>query len=76
MIEVYKKKGGHILGEEEKEVENQSKKNKRKSEDSESDETNSDYDAEKVMTPKKKVKKIGGKDGFEVVSRETGKSMS
>ncbi|EZA58088.1 hypothetical protein DMN91_005690 [Ooceraea biroi] len=68
MIEQYKKKGGHVLGQEEK-VENHDKKNKRKI--SENDDTDSDYNVEEVMAPKKKVQNIGGKDGFEIVSRET-----
>lgn len=80
MIDLYKKKGGRIIGEERK-VESENShdqknkiKNKRKRKDSEkSDETDSDYDVEEMMTSDKKVKKIGGKDGFEVVPRETGK---
>ncbi|KMQ95359.1 rrna methyltransferase 3 [Lasius niger] len=70
MIEQYKRKGGHILGEEkiEKKI---NKEKKRKV--SESDDTNSDYDVEEMMAPNKKVKQIGGKDGFEVVPRETDK---
>lgn len=74
MIELYKKKGGHVL-EEEKKVENHDKNKKRKREDNESseDESNSDYDMEEVMESNKKTKKIGGKDGFEIVSQKEGK---
>lgn len=74
IIEQYKKKGGCVLGEENKVEEKENKvdeKQKRKRKISESDDTNSDYDMEEMMAPKK-VKKIGGKDGFEVVSREKG----
>ena len=75
MIEQYKKKGGNILGEEEKIEEKINEENNRKV--SESDDANSDYDMEEMMAPNKKVKKIGGKDGFEIVSREeTGKKAS
>lgn len=82
MIEQYKRKGGHILGEEKKTEEKINKEekkieekiNKKKRKVSESDDTNSDYDIEEMMASKKKIKKVGGKDGFEVVSQEkTGK---
>lgn len=81
MIDLYQKKGGHVIGEE-KESKNEKLKNKRKRKDSiESDATDSDYDMEEMMkesrmTSNEKVKKIGGKDGFEVVSGETGKESS
>lgn len=79
MIEVHKKKGGQILGEEKKvanhKEENKEENKKRKHEDSEDsgDESNSDYDMEEMMVSNKKPQKIGGKDGFEIVSREEGK---
>lgn len=76
MIELYKKKGGRVIGEKEKAEEHVEEK-KRKRRVSESDETNSDYDVEEMMTPnKKKVKKVGGKkDGFEVVPQEAGENI-
>ncbi|KYN35312.1 Putative rRNA methyltransferase 3 [Trachymyrmex septentrionalis] len=69
MIEQYKKKGGHVLGEEKKMQVDEGKKRKRKI--SENDDTNSDYDMEEMMAPNKKLKKIGGKDGFEIVPQDT-----
>lgn len=74
MIEQYKKKGGCVLGEENKVEEKVDGKPKQKRKISESDDTNSDYDMEEMMAPKK-VKQIGGKNGFEVVSREKGKKI-
>lgn len=75
LIKEYKKIGGHVLGEEEKMQEKvEEKKQKRKI--SESDDANSDYDVEEMMASNKKLKKIGGKDGFEIVSKETGKKFS
>ncbi|XP_014488850.1 PREDICTED: pre-rRNA processing protein FTSJ3 [Dinoponera quadriceps] len=76
MIELYKKKGGHVLGEEKK-IENHDENKKRKREDNESseDELNSDYDMEEMMETNKKRKKTGGKDGFEIVSREEDKKL-
>ncbi|XP_018348131.1 PREDICTED: pre-rRNA processing protein FTSJ3 isoform X2 [Trachymyrmex septentrionalis] len=71
MIEQYKKKGGHVLGEEKKMQVDEGKKRKRKI--SENDDTNSDYDMEEMMAPNKKLKKIGGKDGFEIVPQESDK---
>jgi len=75
MIELYKKKGGHVLGEEEKIQEKVDEEKKRKRKISENDDTNSDYDMEEMMAPNKKLKKIGGKDGFEIVPKETGKEV-
>ncbi|XP_012226812.2 pre-rRNA 2'-O-ribose RNA methyltransferase FTSJ3 [Linepithema humile] len=72
MIEQYKKKGGRVLGEEKKVEEKVDEKPKQKRKISESDDTNSNYDMEEMMAPKK-VKKIGGKDGFEVVSQKKDK---
>ena len=69
MIEQYKKKGGHVLGEEKKMQVDEGKKRKRKI--SENDDTNSDYDMEEMVAPNKKLKKIGGKDGFEIVPQGT-----
>lgn len=71
MIEQYKKKGGRVLGEEKKVEEKVDEKPKQKRKISESDDINSDYDMEEMMAPKK-IKKIGGKNGFEVVSQEKG----
>lgn len=82
IIAQLKREGGHILGEEKKteekinteEKKTEAKINKKKRKVSESDDANSDYDIEEMMTPKEKIKKVGGKDGFEVVSQEkTGK---
>lgn len=73
IVEQYKKKGGHILGEEKEMQEKVDKEKKQKRKISESDDTNSDYDMEEIMAPNKKLKKIGGKDGFEIVSQKTGK---
>lgn len=72
MIEVHKKKGGQILGEEKKVTNHEEENKKRKREDNENseDESNSDYDMEEMMEPNKKPQKISGKDGFEIVSRE------
>ncbi|XP_032686864.1 pre-rRNA 2'-O-ribose RNA methyltransferase FTSJ3 [Odontomachus brunneus] len=74
MIELYKKKGGHILGEEKKVENDEDKKEKR--EDNESSEDESDYDMEEVMKSNKKTKKIGGKDGFEIVPRKEEKKST
>lgn len=77
MIEQYKKKGGHVLGEEEvtqEKVDEQKQRKRRISENDEND-SNSDYDVEEIMAPNKKLKKIGGKDGFEIVPQETGKKV-
>ncbi|EFN79847.1 pre-rRNA processing protein FTSJ3 [Harpegnathos saltator] len=73
MIELYKKKGGHIVGDENKVVNHEEKK-KRKHKDSKNseDESNSDYEIEETMDSNKKAKKIGGQDGFEIVPREEG----
>ncbi|XP_020286166.1 pre-rRNA processing protein FTSJ3 [Pseudomyrmex gracilis] len=79
MIDVYKKKGGHIVGEEKNVEEKTNEKKERKRniserDGSESDDTNSDYDVEEMMAPQRKVQKIGKKDGFEIASKETGKT--
>lgn len=76
LIKEYKKIGGHVLGEEEKMQEKVDEEKKRKRKISESDDANSDYDVEEMMASNKKLKKIGGKDGFEIVSKETGKKFS
>ncbi|XP_077261742.1 pre-rRNA 2'-O-ribose RNA methyltransferase FTSJ3 [Temnothorax americanus] len=73
MIEQYKKKGGCVLGEEKNMQEKIDEEKKRKRKINESDDTDSDYDVEEMMAPDKKMKKIGGKDGFEIVPRETDK---
>lgn len=74
MIELYKKKGGHVL-EEEKKMQEKVEEKKRKRRISENDDSNSDYDVEELMAPNKKLKKIGGKDGFEIVPQEAGKEV-
>lgn len=63
MVEVLKK-GGVVVGEEKSEK--KSKKTKSKVQEEE----DSDYDVEEVMTQKKKVQKVGGKDGYEVAAKE------
>lgn len=78
MIDVYKKKGGHIIGDKEEpdkeeKVEKRDEGTKRKREDSDSEESDSDYDIEEAIAPKKKAKRVGGKDGFEIVSGKAGK---
>jgi len=73
MIEHYKKKGGHVLGEEKKMQEKVDEEKKRKRNISESDNTDSDYDVEEMMAHNKKMKKVGGKDGFEIVPQEADK---
>lgn len=73
MVEVYKKKGGEVLGQGKKEEESNETKRTQKRKISESVDTDSDYDVEEAMAPKRKVTNVGGKDGFEIVSRETGK---
>lgn len=73
MIEQYRKEGGHVLGEEKKVQEKVDEEKKRKHTISENNDTDSDYDVEEMMMPNKKMKKIGGKDGFEIVPQEAGK---
>ncbi|XP_066601811.1 pre-rRNA 2'-O-ribose RNA methyltransferase FTSJ3 [Prorops nasuta] len=63
MIESVKRKGGKIVGEE-AEIIGEDRKGKNDLDKGE--ETDSDYDMEEI----KSNKKIGGKDGFEVVSKE------
>lgn len=78
MIEQYKKKGGHMFGEEkiQEKVDEEKKQKRRISDDTDkSDDTDSDYDVEEMMVPNKKMKKVGGKDGFEIVPQETGKEV-
>ncbi|KAG7207264.1 hypothetical protein KM043_008939 [Ampulex compressa] len=67
MIEEYQKKGGRVLGDP-KPVKDIGKKSKPEK-DNNDDETDSDYDIEETMCRNKSAKKIGGKDGFEVVSK-------
>lgn len=77
MIEQYKKKGGHVLGEEKIQEKHEEKKQKHRISDQsdDTDDTDSDYDVEEMMAPNKKMKKVGGKDGFEIVPQETGKEV-
>lgn len=71
MIEQYKRKN-RGFGEDEQ-VKHHVEKEKRKRKISESDDAKSDYDVEEMMEySNKKTKMIGGKNGFEVVSREKG----
>lgn len=69
MIENYKRKGGKIVGEEKEQMEKEEDDTDAGSNYA-SDDTDSNYDVEEMMAPNKKVKKIGGKDGYEVVSKE------
>ncbi|XP_043269975.1 pre-rRNA 2'-O-ribose RNA methyltransferase FTSJ3 [Venturia canescens] len=62
MIEVYKNKGGKIIGDEKVEDKKPSVGVKKE------DDSDSEYDME-IMTESKKVKKVGGSDGFEVVAK-------
>ncbi|XP_012282783.1 pre-rRNA processing protein FTSJ3 [Orussus abietinus] len=69
MVEEHKKKGGRLYGDEDsKETEVEDKTDN--SEESSSD-SGSDYDVEEMMGSQKKSQKIGGKQGFEVVSKDT-----
>ncbi|XP_058807156.1 pre-rRNA 2'-O-ribose RNA methyltransferase FTSJ3 [Phymastichus coffea] len=79
MIEVHKKKGGIIIGDNDKVTKKRKTKNKEDDDNDDSgtednDDKDSDYDSDynvnEVMRPEKKAKKIGGKDGFEVVSAD------
>lgn len=71
MVEVYKKKGGHILGEdnsEKDEKENKTSEGKPENKiDDSASESDSDYDVEQMIVPNGNVKKVGGKNGFEIV---------
>lgn len=69
MIENYKRKGGKIVGEEKEQMEKEEDDTDAESNYA-SDDTDSNYDVEEMMAPNKKVRKIGGKDGYEVVSKE------
>lgn len=62
MVEALEEKGGSVI-----KKESTKKNTKRK----ESEDENSDYDMEEMMATTKKVKKVGGKDGYEVVAKET-----
>lgn len=67
MVEVLEKKGGSVISSESK------KKDSRKEKRKDLEDEDSDYDVEEMMSPAKKVKKVGGKDGFEVVAKEAKK---
>ncbi|XP_051176826.1 pre-rRNA 2'-O-ribose RNA methyltransferase FTSJ3 [Leptopilina boulardi] len=64
MVEALEEKGGTVISKK-KDLSNNGKRK-----DVEEDD-NSDYDMEEMMSPTKKVKKVGGKDGFEVVAKES-----
>ena len=67
MVEVYKKKGGRIAGEEKAKEKKPARKIKSHGD------SDSDYDME-VMAPEgSKAKKVGGGDGFEVVPKHARK---
>lgn len=77
MIEVHKKKGGIIIGDNDKvKKENDKNKSKHDDDDSDTDEddkdsgNDSDYNVNEELKPQKKGKKVGGKAGFEVVSAD------
>lgn len=73
MIEVYKKKGGKIIGDNDKEDTLANKKSKGSNSDDNEDgdsDYDSDYNVDEVIAPEIKSKKVGGKDGFEVVSKD------
>lgn len=76
MIENYKAKGGKIIGDDDAESSGNDEKVKRDDEDDDDDDddddtdSDSDYDAAEMNEPEAKSKKVGGKDGFEVVSKE------
>ncbi|XP_076168438.1 pre-rRNA 2'-O-ribose RNA methyltransferase FTSJ3 [Ptiloglossa arizonensis] len=84
MIEQYKKKGGRLIGEDnEKEniVKRERKVKKEQNgvgddddDDDDDDSENSDYDMQEIMVSNTnvKTKKVGGKNGFEVVSQTNG----
>lgn len=62
MVEAFKNKGGKIIGDE------QANDVKPSVEVKNEDDSDSDYDME-IMAKDKKVKKVGGVDGFEVVAK-------
>ncbi|KAJ8674908.1 hypothetical protein QAD02_010694 [Eretmocerus hayati] len=69
MLEVYKKKGGQIIGDNDKE--SPEVDGKQGKDDSDSDySSDSDYNVNEVITSEvKKGKQVGGKDGFQIVSQ-------
>ena len=79
MIEVYKKTGGKIIGDNDVEVSENNKVHDDDDDDDDDsdsdDDKDSDYDVNKVIAPEMKSKKVGGKDGFEVVTKEQSKSF-
>ena len=81
MVEEYKKKGGHIIGqnnsidsnkenevEKSKNIEKKKQKNVKYNDDYNSDDTNSDYDVDKMLLTKSKKDKIGDKDNSQAIS--------
>ncbi|KZC12984.1 PREDICTED: pre-rRNA processing protein FTSJ3 [Dufourea novaeangliae] len=75
MVEEYKKKGGRIIGDDSMGKENNIKKvRNEKDDDTEDTDSGSDYDMEEMMAPNKidKKKRVGGKNGFEIVSQTDG----
>lgn len=70
MAEVFKKKGGTIIGEN-KQMKTEKKNIKAKTNKKNTDDTDSDYDVEDFTDKKVKQKKsTGGKKGFEIVTKE------
>ena len=70
MIEDLKRKGGRLINDENS-GKSESKKPKKKNQTV--NDEDSDYDMEEMMAQNKKVKKIGGKDGYEVLAKGTRK---
>ncbi|XP_015605121.1 pre-rRNA processing protein FTSJ3 [Cephus cinctus] len=70
MVEEYKSKGGSIVGEKKTATINKIQKKIDKDDEDNVTSSESEYDMEEMMAPNKKSKKIGGKDGFEVVSKD------
>lgn len=69
MIEEYKSTGGKLIQDQNKIITDVPNIQKRKT----IEEVDSNYDIEQRIEPKKKEEKIGGKEGFEIVSKENGK---
>ncbi|XP_014232706.1 pre-rRNA processing protein FTSJ3 isoform X2 [Trichogramma pretiosum] len=83
MVDVYKKKGGKIIGDDKDSSQKNKKSGKSKYQsDDEVSDNDSDYNVDeevgrdiKSSKNKAKNKKVGGKDGFEIVSKESAKSQ-
>jgi AdoMet-dependent rRNA methyltransferase SPB1 len=75
MIEVHEKKGGQIIGQKKKIEKDDEKEGTHKRKINEVDDVDADYDVEEAVASNKKIKTIGGKDGFEVVAPGAGKKI-